>query len=73
MTSLNKICLHWTAGANTPCQVDLEAYHFCIDNLGRIYKGKYTPEDNIDCYDGKYAKHCEIPPVCRVSKANPTR
>lgn len=58
MISLNKICLHWTAGANTPCQVDLEAYHFCIDNLGRIYKGKYSPEDNIDCYDGKYAKHC---------------
>lgn len=58
MTSLNKICLHWTAGASIPCQLDLNSYHFCIDKLGRIYPGTYTPEDNINCYDGKYAKHC---------------
>lgn len=58
MTSLNKICLHWTAGANLPCQLDLNSYHYCVDKLGRIYPGTNTPEDNINCYDGKYAKHC---------------
>lgn len=58
MTSLNKICLHWTAGANTPCQVDLNAYHFCVDKNGKIYQGKFKPEDNLNCYDGKYAAHC---------------
>ena len=58
MTSLNKICLHWTAGANSPCQLDLNSYHYCVDKLGRIYPGTNTPEDNINCYDGKYAKHC---------------
>lgn len=58
MTSLTKMCLHWTAGANSPCNVDLEAYHFCIDKFGRIYKGKHKPEDNLNCNDGNYAKHC---------------
>lgn len=58
MTILNKICLHWTAGANTPCNVDLKAYHFCIDKYGRIFKGYYKPEDNLNCQDGNYAKHC---------------
>lgn len=58
MTSLNKICLHWTAGANTPCQLDLNSYHYCVDKLGRIYPGTHKPEDNLNCYDGKYAAHC---------------
>lgn len=58
MTSLSKICLHWTAGANIPCRVDIEAYHFCIDKFGRIYKGTHKPEDNLNCTDGNYAKHC---------------
>lgn len=58
MTSLTKECLHWTAGTNTPCREDLAAYHYCVDKLGRIYPGIHTPEDNLNCYDGKYAKHC---------------
>ena len=58
MTSLTKICLHWTAGANKPCNTDLNSYHFLFDKDGKEYKGNYTPQDNINCYDGKYAKHC---------------
>ena len=58
MTSLNKICIHWTAGANKPCEVDLNAYHFLFDKDGKEYQGKYSPQDNINCYDGKYAQHC---------------
>lgn len=58
MTSLSKICLHWTAGANSPCNTDLEAYHFCIDKDGKVYQGNHKLEDNINCYDGNYAKHC---------------
>ncbi len=38
MAELNKICLHWTAGANFPCNKDLEAYHFCVDKLGGALK-----------------------------------
>lgn len=56
--TLNKICNHWTAGTNKPCTKDIESYHYLIDKYGKIYKGKYKPEDNINCNDGKYAKHC---------------
>ncbi len=55
---LKKICLHWTAGSNKPCETDLNAYHFLFDGVGKEYTGKFTPEDNINCLDGKYAKHC---------------
>lgn len=58
MTSINKICNHWTGGNYTPCEQDLNSYHYLVDNIGRIYLGTYAPEDNINCYDGCYAKHC---------------
>lgn len=56
--SLSKICLHWSAGASCPCEVDLKAYHFVVDALGKIHQGHFKPEDNINCTDKKYAKHC---------------
>lgn len=52
------IILHWTAGGYSPCPVDILSYHFVIDKDGEITKGKFTPEDNINCKDGKYAAHC---------------
>lgn len=57
MSKLCKIVIHWTAGTYYPCQTDLEHYHFLIDKDGKIYEGKYKPEDNENCYDGKYAAH----------------
>ena len=58
MTSLNKITIHWTAGAYTPNNTDRQHYHFLVDDKGNIYTGKYKPEDNLNCQDGKYAAHC---------------
>ena len=58
MGKLNKIIIHWTAGTYYPNQTDLEHYHYLIDKDGKIHTGKYKPEDNIDCSDGKYAQHC---------------
>ena len=54
---MKRIVIHWTAGTNKPCNTDLEHYHFIIDSAGRVYQGKYTPEDNLNCKDGKYAQH----------------
>lgn len=54
---LNRIILHWTAGANYMNSTDYQHYHFLIDKDGNVAKGMYTPEDNINCYDGKYAAH----------------
>ena len=58
MSQLNKIIIHWTAGAYYPNQTDLKHYHFLIDKDGKIHNGKYKPEDNENCNDGKYAQHC---------------
>lgn len=56
--SLQYITIHWTAGAYYPNQTDLLHYHFLVDKDGIVHKGKYKPEDNMNCYDGKYAQHC---------------
>lgn len=58
MTKLNKIVLHWTAGGYFPNSTDLEHYHYLIDGNGNVINGKYKPEDNENCNDGKYAAHC---------------
>ena len=44
MTSLTKICLHWTGGANMLCQQNSDCYYFFFDKNVREYKGKYKPE-----------------------------
>jgi len=48
---------HWTGGIYKPNTHELECYHFLIDGNGKIHKGIYAPEDNIDCKDGRYAHH----------------
>ena len=54
---MKRIILHWSAGGYTPSQVDFEHYHFLVLKNGDILKGKYTPEDNLNCNDGHYAAH----------------
>ena len=58
MTSLNRITIHWTGGNYKPNATDKSHYHFLVDGEGNITNGNYTPEDNINCKDGKYAPHC---------------
>lgn len=54
---MKRIIIHWTAGTNTPNNVDKEHYHYLIDGDGKVYQGKYKPEDNENCSDGRYAAH----------------
>jgi N-acetyl-anhydromuramyl-L-alanine amidase AmpD len=54
---LYRIIIHWTAGTNQPNNTDFEHYHFLINGDGILFNGKYTPKDNINCNDGKYAQH----------------
>lgn len=54
---MNKIILHHTAGGYYPNNIDLKAYHFCIDKDGSVHEGKHIPEDNLNCNDGIYAAH----------------
>ncbi len=55
---MKKIIIHWTAGTNQPCITDYEHYHFLVNKDGVVIAGKYSPEDNENCNDGKYAQHC---------------
>ena len=52
------IVLHWTAGNYKPSAVDLLHYHYVVDKDGMVHTGKYTPNDNLNCTDGRYAAHC---------------
>lgn len=54
---MKKIIIHWSAGAYKPNKIDLDHYHFLVDNLGNVFNGNFIPEDNENCNDGKYAQH----------------
>jgi len=54
---MKRIIIHWTAGVNQPNTHEYECYHYLINGDGLVINGKYTPEDNENCYDGKYAAH----------------
>ena len=54
---MKRIVIHWTAGTGQPNSTDYEHYHFIINKDGIMIAGKYAPEDNEDCTDGKYAQH----------------
>lgn len=54
---MKRIIIHWTAGTGSPNNIDKEHYHYLIDSKGNIINGKFAPEDNKNCVDGKYAAH----------------
>lgn len=54
---MKRIIIHWTAGTYQPCNTDYEHYHYLINGDGLVINGKYKPEDNKNCNDGKYAAH----------------
>lgn len=54
---LKRICLHWTGGTGKANETDKKCYHYLVEADGKVIKGKYSPEDNINCNDGKYAAH----------------
>ncbi len=54
---MKRIVLHWTAGRNYPSSFEKQFYHYLIDKDGNVFEGNYSPEDNLDCSDSKYAAH----------------
>lgn len=54
---MKRIIIHWTAGGNTANSTDKEHYHYIVNSDGKIVQGKYKPEDNLNCNDGRYALH----------------
>ena len=54
---MKRIIIHWTGGIYQPNTHEFDCYHFLINGDGLVIKGKYTPEDTLNCSDGKYAQH----------------
>lgn len=54
---LNRIIIHHTAGTYKANATDLSHYHYLVESDGKIIRGKFIPEDNANCNDGKYAAH----------------
>lgn len=54
---MKRIIIHWTAGVYQPNNKEFNDYHYLVNGQGLVIEGKYKPEDNLDCTDGKYAQH----------------
>lgn len=54
---MKKIIIHWTAGNYLPNETDLTHYHYLVTGNGNVVNGKFKPEDNLNCTDGRYAAH----------------
>ena len=54
---MKRIIIHWTAGSYSPNATDLQHYHYLVDSVGVVHYGKFKPEDNENCQDGRYAAH----------------
>lgn len=57
MSGLQRIIWHWSAGTYTPGASEAEHYHYYIDGGNVVRLGDYTPEDNLDTSDERYAAH----------------
>ena len=54
---MKRIIIHWTAGTYYPTEYEKEHYHYLVDKDGKIHNGKFRPENNEICKQGKYAAH----------------
>ena len=57
LSNFKRIILHWTGGGLKANPTDIKAYHRIVEYGGVVVNGKYSPEDNLNCYDGAYAAH----------------
>lgn len=57
MSGLKGIVMHWTAGGPKASRLDLEHYHFVVQQDGSALPGKFKPEANIAPVSGAYAAH----------------
>lgn len=54
---MKRIIIHWTAGFAVPNEHEKECYHYLVDNIGKIYEGKFPASANEVCKSGHYAAH----------------
>lgn len=54
---MQRIIVHWSAGANKASALDRKHYHIIIEGDGTLIRGDRTIADNASTADGVYAAH----------------
>lgn len=54
---MQRIIVHWSAGANKASALDKEHYHLIIEGDGHLVRGDRSIADNVSTADGVYAAH----------------
>jgi hypothetical protein len=54
---MQRLIIHWTAGAGFPSPEDGEFYNVLLDRIGRAHLGDHLLTDNLSTADGDYAAH----------------
>lgn len=54
---MQRIIMHWSAGAHSVSALDRQHYHFIIDSGGAVHDGDHPPEANERPVAGRYAAH----------------
>jgi N-acetyl-anhydromuramyl-L-alanine amidase AmpD len=54
---MNRVIIHWTAGAGMPSALDKSHYHFLIDEKGGIHRGVHIARNSAKGVKDGYAAH----------------
>ncbi len=54
---MQRVIVHWTAGAYQPSDLDALHYHILIDGNCKLVRGAFSIADNVNVADGAYAAH----------------
>ncbi len=54
---MDRLIVHWTAGASTASALDREHYHILVEASGNLVRGDKSIKDNLSAMDGVYAAH----------------
>jgi len=54
---MQRVHVHWTAGAYEASENDREHYHILVEGDGHLVRGTKTIKDNVSTSDGVYAAH----------------
>ena len=54
---IQRIVMHWTAGAHDVTRWDVDHYHEIVSGDGIRVVGNCSPEDNLDLTEDRYAGH----------------
>ena len=55
--SMERVIVHWTAGAWKANSDDVAHYHILVEDDGKLIRGSYSIKDNVNTSDGRYAAH----------------